>query len=184
MKRLLSLVALLLITSVSFADAYFPLETRVANVHPGYCGWATLEMMCRQQGIKAGFGLLEKRRHDKPFRDENGQWVHQGICDRYVIAEKLESLGIKYRMSYGNFHSTREEGRKLIREAMKKGRGAFFAIPGHAMLLTAFEENGKFRYVDPNHAFHKMQDGSLAEFRLPMSWFEEHWTGWTVVLEN
>lgn len=195
MKRwILGLLALLLTAGLGFGDADFPIETRVPNENPGYCGWCTLEMMCRQQKVEAGFNLVQKRKQDPPFVDAAGQQHHQCCCCDFLIEQKLTKMGIKYRIVGGDRivdgrnvrdEKRREEARQLIRQTIAAGRGVYFATSSHALLLTGFDEKANLaRWVDCNNAYCKAQNGELGIYEASLERFEHLWIGMVCVIDN
>lgn len=181
MRQILLALAFLGLTATAvFGDAKIPIKLRVPNQHPGYCGWASLETMCRHQEVKAGYGLLEKRKLDADWVRLDGTISAKNFADDDVVAWKLKSLGIKYRMNH-TFSNTKE-GIDLIKLTVKEGRAAMVGVwhdplyHGHHAITVIDMDDENFSYIDSNDP--------KAEYEGSMRWLWQEWDGFVVTIEK
>ena len=178
-----SLFALLLLGCVSpflFGKADVPKADRVANQNR-YCCWATIETACRHQGIRAGYGLMESRRHDPDYVMPDGTVIPRNYGFDEVVEQKLKALGIHYVMHPSKKKD--EDGIKMIRDAVNRGHGAVVFLwdgypttrEAHAILIIDWREDS-YDYIDSNKP--------SAIFQGPREWFLEQWTGFVLTVEK
>lgn len=181
MKRCFSaLLALSLFVSSIFGRADIPIKDRVPNQSPGYCAWASLETMCRHQGIREGYDLLEKRKLDPDRITPDGWFIPRNRGDDYSVEQKLIELGINYRMNLTG--GSKEEGLKLLVETTQAGHGAMIGVKktptcngSHAIVVIDINSE-EFEYIDSN------RPGSIWVGKI--DWLMWAWDGFVLAIEN
>jgi hypothetical protein len=202
MRKFLAILLLLTTTSSVFGQVFIKKENRVPNREPGYCCWACLETLGRQQKIKVLYNLVDKRAKEFTWQwDENRKkwfkssfvWTDYGSYKKFehrapggvrAISNKLNSLDVKFRyQNYGNF------SRSLIKQAIKNKKGCLVVVkvwddeplppdviePAHAIVLLDYNEKG-IEFYDPNDK----ED----IYRVNHDWFNYYFTGYVLVLEE
>ena len=171
LKRIFLVLALTFLSiSVSlsnvYAEALIKDEYRARNINPGYCGWCCIQTLCKQQGIKEGFNIVESRKSDPDFWD-NGILCNKGAANDVEIKNKLDKLGIK-------FHSLPTKTafihiKEFIKLTVEKGQGClvvvYHGLPTcygcHAITVVDInEKEGWYRYIDSNDPI-GLYEGSL-----------------------
>jgi|SRR6185312_1105195 len=182
-RFLIALLTLGLITCAAFGDAKIPVKDRVHNTPwpTGYCAWAAIETVCRHQGVKAGYDLVEKRKLDPNYVYPDGTVLARNFGADAPIIAKLKELGIKYEMNPTD--KTNKAGIDLIKKTVRSGYGAVVAVKcglpttPEAHALTVVDMNDKtVEYIDSNDP-ERIYVGS-------MKWFEEQWNGFVLVVEK
>jgi len=136
-----------------------PMEDRVPNYTGNQCVWSSIETLGRwADEPKIINPPITSRRDCKGSSGPNS------------AASKLKRLEVRFKQSYGN----REEGTKLIKEAMQEGRGALFGVTGHAMVLIHYDKE-KVKWIDN-------ADSSLKIQTMSTSRFLEVWDSWVLVI--
>lgn len=156
-------------TSRSFEDGIqcpIPPEDRVSNYSGIQCVYAAIETL--------GRWAREPKLTSPPLTSRS---ECQGYSNPYEIEQLLNKLRIRYRQSY----LRPIEGRQLIREAMRDGRGALFGVSGgktygHTMVMIHFDEvNDCILYIDNSDKLLKTRSMSMAEFN-------KIWDRWVLVI--
>ncbi len=182
MRKLLSLFVLLLFTSQVFGQIKIAEKDRVENEDPGYCAWATISTLGRYHKVKALYDLVESRKKDKDVyvQDDNGRWVlyKKNAGYDFTIREKLDKLGINYKMSATGSYDT-----ELLEYAIKNNLGCACAVKGGALggstgdsghAVTVISYNDKeVQYIDPN---------DKAVYTATRKWWDYWWDGWVLVV--
>ena len=164
MRRILSMILLLILTPFLAADARIKVKDRIPNSYPGYCVWCSLETLGRHQGVKGLFGLTD-------WYKRSG--LDGGAAERQV-QRQLDMLGIRHRQQWGGTYDSRS-----VKRSCQEGNGCVVGFVGrsygHAVILTAWRD-GIVRYVDPNWPAWDMQASA--------AWYLQNWDGWAVFLEQ
>jgi len=97
-------------------------------------------------------------------------------CKSYSGPQKagaiLNRLGVKFEQTYGN----REKGIKMIKKAMREGRGCLWDVPGHAMILVHYDESqNRVCWVDNSDSSLKVQQTTIERFN-------KRWGSWVLVV--
>lgn len=176
--RLFTTKLILLLAAAVGLAADIPVENRVKNREPGYCGWCCLEMLGRTQKIKKLYDIAKDRDKDPDFVYfvQNGPYLHRIVEPKNLISRisgpsKLESLGVKYKMTLLD--------RKHLAEAAKTTGGVVFMKPGaygrgaHAVIITKYGEE-TITLLDPN---------TTKEDVVNRKWFDKFWDGTTLTVE-
>jgi hypothetical protein len=168
----------LLVAQVAVAgEIPIPKENRIANEPPGYCMWCALETIGRTMGIKELYSLKENR------KSEPGTLVWQGVewatvpsaaAFPHNVGEKLDYLGVKYRMQLpGNTDTA------ILTRALTAGTAVAIGLTSsrgkHAVVLVEL--------TDKNAKIVDSEDVSEVK-TLSREKFDELWDGWAVVLER
>ena len=182
MRRFLFALTILVLTSSSvLADAKIPVYQRIKNQPPGYCCWASIETLCRHQGIKAGYDLLEKRKLDDDYMMPDGKIIPKNIGYDDPVAWKLNKLGIKYKMN-ATF-SPNKAGVAQIKKAVDSGKGAVVTVyhgypttpECHCVTVVAMNDK-EYEYIDSN------DPGTI--YVGSMEFFFSEWTGFVLTVEK
>lgn len=84
----------------------------------------------------------------------------------------LDRLKVKFEQTYGD----KEKGVKLIKKAMREGRGCLWDVPGHAMILVHYDEKqDKVCWVDNSDSSLKIQQTTVEKFN-------KRWGSWILVI--
>jgi hypothetical protein len=138
-----------------------PREDRVRNFTGIQCVWSSIETLGRWAG--------EERLFDPPLTSRRQCKSYAGPGSASGV---LNSLGVRFEQTYGD----RERGLAMIRRAMKEGRGALFDVPGHAMVIVHFDEEGdRVCWVDNSDNTLKAQTSTLERFM-------KRWGSWVLVV--
>ena len=138
-----------------------PKNDRVKNYTGIQCVYASIEMLGR---------WAEEPKLIKP--PITSRQDCQGYSGPDRAASILNSLGVKFKQSYGN----KEKGIELIKEAMSEGRGILWGVPGHAMVLIHYsEKQNKVCWVDNSDRQLRIQETTIERFK-------ERWNSWALVI--
>ena len=178
MKWMLAIVLSLCLALPTYADVTIPKKDRVANFSPGYCTWCCLETLGRYHKIEKLYNLAENRTNDPDYVvwDDYYQvyivreYRNTGSCR--AVAEKLNSLGVKYKMQWDGNRDDR-----ILREAVKKDGAVVTMAPGafggsHSIIVTEYNDK-KVEFINPNDASY---------YECTREWFSYYWTGAAVVI--
>lgn len=138
-----------------------PMKDRVPNYTGIQCVWSSIEML--------GRWAEEPKLINPPITSRSD-------CKSYsspsLAAQRLNQLGVRFEQEY----SDREAGLRLIRKAMSEGRGCLFGVPGHAMVLVHFDEQGnQVKWVDNSDRTLKVQTMTVEQFL-------QRWDSWVLVV--
>jgi len=181
-------IYILLLLSSNVLALDIELANRVQNRKPGYCAWASIEMVGRQRGIKELFNLVENRTKD-PDEILINAFGKRLIFPKnggpgFALEKKLTSLGVKYRYQHdGNFdksilHSANKNGCIFgIKPYQLKYPAGPQQYDFHALLLTKYPENDDedIEFYDSNFI--------STMFVGKVSWLNQAWTGMALVIE-
>ncbi len=157
---------LILLLSPSLANSQdiqcpIPDGHRAPNLTGIQCVWCSLQTIGRWAGEEKLFNLTDSPR-----------------CKSYAgpgdVSEVLNSLGVKYKQTHD-----KTEGIKLIREAVKDGRGYLWGFRNvHAMVICHFDEDAnRVHYID------NMQTRTVNKVQiLTVQEFMNNWDGWVVII--
>lgn len=179
-RLLVSLIFLLSCAPFSLGEAKIPAKDRVRNQQPGYCAWAALETVCRHQGIKAGYDLLEKRKLDPDLITWDGRIIRRSEGHDFSVAAKMQELGIAYQMNPTGAKT--KEGLRLIVEATEAGHGAVVGlwhepVSGQHHAVVVVDINSEtFDYIDSNSPG-VIWSGSV-------DWFLWSWDGFVMTVDK
>lgn len=138
-----------------------PREDRVGNYTGIQCVWSSIETLGRWAG--------EERLYDPPLTSRKQCKSYSGPG---LSASVLNSLDIKFEQTWGD----KKRGLELIRKAMREGRGALFDVPGHAMVIVHFDEEGdRVCWVDNSDNTLKAQTSTVERFM-------KRWGSWVLVV--
>lgn len=171
----------LMASSALFGRANIALKNRVPNQYPGYCSWACIEMLCRHENIKAGYGLVEARKKDPGLIQSDGTYLAPNFGTDETVMAKLDELRIKYVLHPSN--NKKDDGIEQIKDAVKNGHGAVVSflhgLPTtnecHAVVIVDWREDS-YDYIDPNKQ-NVLFEGTI-------EWFRDEWTGFVLTLEK
>lgn len=138
-----------------------PKEDRVRN-HTGIqCVYSSIEALGRwAEEPKLVDPPLTSRPECKSYSSPN------------QAAKVLNRLNVRFAQTYGN----KERGRELIRHAMRTGRGCLWDVPGHAMILVHYDEEGdRVCWVDNSDRSLKVQQTTIDKF-------DRRWGSWILVV--
>ena len=138
-----------------------PHSDRVKNFTGVQCVWSSIETLGR---------WAEEERLTNPPLTSRAQ------CKSYSSPAKaasvLNSMGVKFVQTYGD----KKKGLELIRDAVERGRGVLFDVPGHAMVLVHFDEKSdRVCWVDNSDETLKAQKSTVAAFM-------KRWGSWALVI--
>jgi hypothetical protein len=138
-----------------------PKQNRVKNYTGIQCVYSSIEML--------GRWAEESKLIDPPITSRSDC---QGYSGPSEAARILNKLGVKFEQSYGN----KEEGIKLLKKAMKDGRGALWGVPHHAMVIIHYsEKENKVCWVDNSDRELRIQQTTIASFN-------KRWNSWILVI--
>lgn len=96
----------------------------------------------------------------------------KGYSGPRQAAAVLDKLKVRYEQTYGN----KEKGLKLIKKAMREGRGVLWDVPGHAMILLHYDEvQDKVCWVDNSDSTLKVQQTTVEKFN-------KRWGSWVLAI--
>lgn len=138
-----------------------PHEDRVKN-HTGIqCVYSSIEAL--------GRWAEEPKLVDPPITSRSDC---KGYSGPERAGEILKKLGVRFEQTYGD----REKGVLLIKKAMREGRGALWDVPGHAMILVHYDEEGdRVCWVDNSDSSLKVQETNIERFN-------KRWGSWVLVV--
>lgn len=138
-----------------------PHEDRVRN-HTGIqCVYSSIEAL--------GRWAEEPKLMDPPLTSRSDCKGYSGPKQAGSI---LDGLKIRYEQTYGD----KEKGLRLIRKAMREGRGCLWDVPGHAMILIHYDEQqDKVCWVDNSDSSLKVQQTTVERFN-------KRWQSWVLVI--
>lgn len=179
-SSLLVLFSFFTLAPCGLAEAKIPIKDRVPNQKPGYCAWASLETVCRHQGIKEGYDLVEKRKLDPDVITWCGEVLPKNLGYEWALEGKLQKLGVKYKINRTGWKN--KEGLRLIISGVDSGRGAVVGVLDtptckgpHAIVVIDFKKE-TFEYIDSNTP--------KVTWVGSVDWFLEKWDGLVLVLEK
>lgn len=138
-----------------------PMKDRVRNYTGIQCVYSSIEML--------GRWAREPKLTNPPITSRSNC---KGYSGPSRASEVLNELGVKFEQTYGD----KNKGRKLLKKAMKEGRGALWDIPGHAMVIVHYsEEENRVCWVDNSDRRLKVQETTIEKF-------EKRWGSWILVI--
>jgi len=158
--KLWKLLLLLSLTTISKAEdfAQCPFgDKRAFNYNNVSCVWCSLENLGTYNREPKLYNLSKNPRYQHPSGPGE-------------VAQVLKNFGIKFKQT-----TDKEEGRKLIYEAMRDGRGCLVGVPGHAINLINYDDTTNKAIIVDN-------GGSLKNRLMSIQEFERRWTGWVLVI--
>ena len=173
------LLAMSLIASV-FAEVEIPMEKRIANFSSGCCVWCSLENLANVHRVTELKGIAEYRHNNYRLRKvwTGSKWFYRneaaGTSDR--VRKEFKRLNItRYKIQEHGDRST-----AILKEAVEKNLGCaigFLNYPGrgdyHMVTLTDLDDK-KVVFVENR--------GKLPRVEKTRQWFNEHWSGYTIIL--
>lgn len=181
-KFLISLVFFLFLTPYSFCQVILEKQNRVENIDPGFCSWCCLESLGKHHKIEALHDLTHKRYLE--WLKEPSVWINSSQEPRNTgtsmsVSMKLKSLGVKFTyQDHYNYDKT------LLKRAIKDKLGCSIVVKQwwkdktighHSILLLDYNEKG-IEFFDPNDIDHI--------YTATLGWFDQYWTGYTLILEK
>jgi len=138
-----------------------PMDCRVRNYTGIQCVFSSLECLARWAELKE---LLEP-----PLTSRSNCKSYSGPTD---AAAKLSSFGVKFENAYKD----KNKAIQLLKKAMAEGRGALMDVPGHAIVICHYdEEGGIVKIIDNSDRSLKIQTWSMNKFK-------KLWGGWIMVI--
>lgn len=138
-----------------------PHEDRVKNYTGIQCVYSSIEAL--------GRWAEEPKLMDPPLTSRSDC---KGYSGPERAGEILKRIGVRFEQTYGD----REKGIKLIKKAMREGRGALWDVPGHAMILVHYdEEEDRVCWVDNSDRSLKVQETTVERFN-------KRWGSWVLVV--
>lgn len=174
----LAILVVLYTTQIFALD--IPPSCHVDNQDPGYCAWASLEILGKVHGIHELDNILENRKKDSDtYVLSDNQWiVHpKNLGYNYALRGKLTRLKVKFWMQDSGLYN-----RKLLKYADSHGclvavRAG--AIPGykqaHGIIITKYKD-GAVTFYDCNTP--------KKTWVATKEWFDYYWTGLAIVVEK
>ena len=96
----------------------------------------------------------------------------KGYSGPKQAANILNKLKVRFEQTYGD----KEKGVKLIKRAMREGRGVLWDVPGHAMVLVHYDENeDKVCWIDNSDRTLKIQQTTVDKFN-------KRWGSWVLMV--
>jgi RNA polymerase subunit RPABC4/transcription elongation factor Spt4 len=193
LKKILGTWTLLfcLCMSVFAGELDIPKEKRVKNFPSGCCGWCSIENLGNVHGIAALKGLALKRhnQHESLIEVTTSELIEsKGIVQvtRFVkrgdapataksITKELTDLKVNFKIQSENSKDT-----KIITESVN-------AEIGCAIGVRDWPRQGDYHMVtltdltDKTCVFVENRD-DCARYAATREWFDEHWSGLTVVI--
>lgn len=147
--------------SLETLQSPIPREDRVRNYTGVQCVYSSIEML--------GRWAEEPKLINPPI-------TSRPDCKSYSnpsqAAKILRSMDVKFEQTYGD----KNAGLRLIKKAMREGRGCLWSIRGHAMVLVHYsEEEDKVCWVDNSDRTLKVQQTTI-------NGFNRIWTSWVLVI--
>jgi hypothetical protein len=138
-----------------------PHKDRVKNYTGIQCVYSSIEML--------GRWAEEPKLTEPPITSRSDC---KGFSGPGRASEILNKLGVKFEQTYGD----KEKGIKLIKKAMREGRGALWDVPGHAMVLVHYDEvANKVCWVDNSDSSLKIQQTNIEKFK-------KRWGSWVLTI--
>lgn len=138
-----------------------PVEDRVRNYTGIQCVYSSIEAL--------GRWAEEPRLVSPPLTSRSDC---KGYSGPERAGEILKKLGVRFEQTYGD----RDRGVKLIKRAMKEGRGALWDVPGHAMILVHYDEGeDRVCWVDNSDRSLRVQETTVEKFN-------KRWGSWVLVV--
>lgn len=138
-----------------------PRYDRVRNYTGTQCVWSSIETLGRWAG--------EDKLFDPPLTSRKQCKSYSGPG---LSASVLNALEVRFEQTYGD----RKRGLEMIRRAMQEGRGALFDVPGHAMVIVHFDEEGdRVCWIDNSDNTLKVQTSTMKSFI-------KRWGSWVLVI--
>lgn len=138
-----------------------PRECRVKNYTGIQCVYSSIEML--------GRWAEEEKLVEPPITSRSDC---KGYSGPSRAGEILTNLGVKFEQTYGD----REKGMRLIKSAMRAGRGVLWDVPGHAMVLVHYDEKeDRVCWVDNSDKTLKVQQTTVEKFK-------KRWGSWVLVI--
>lgn len=148
---------------VSLEDLYCPIphEDRVKNYTGVQCVYSSIEAL--------GRWAEEPKLISPPLTSRPDCKSFSGPKQAGIILDKIK---VKYEQTYGD----KEKGIRLIKKAMREGRGCLWDVPGHAMILIHYDENqNRVCWVDNSDSSLKVQETTIERFN-------KRWGSWILVI--
>lgn len=138
-----------------------PHQDRVKNYTGIQCVYSSIEAL--------GRWAEEPKLTNPPLTSRSDCKSYSGPKQAGSILDKLK---VKYEQTYGD----KEKGIKLIKKAMREGRGCLWDVPGHAMILIHYDEQqDKVCWVDNSDSSLKVQQTTVDKFN-------KRWQSWVLVI--
>lgn len=138
-----------------------PLEDRVRN-HTG--------IQCVYSSIEALGRWAEEPKLVEPPLTSRAEC--KGYSGPRQAAAVLDRLKVRYQQTYGD----KEKGVRLIKRAMREGRGVLWDVPGHAMILVHYDETqDRVCWVDNSDSTLKIQQTTIDKFN-------KRWGSWVLAI--
>lgn len=162
-----SLFLSLLSSQVAFCDVVFPAHSLVQNKPPGYCCWACLEMLGRNQKIATLFDLVEKRAGDQDDGD-----VPKNAATAETATKKLKDMGVSCQISLWNVSHLKDASKKFG-AVVFMWKNPTMGAQDHAVVLTHYDDK-VVRWIDPNGCY---------RWEGTREWFDKYWAGVAISLD-
>ena len=172
-KIALSLLATFLILGASLQTPFIAgvsgeividAKDHIPNSKDGYCAWCALETLARYHHIESLYGIADRYKQHPSVGA-----TPDDLAGELRVADVDHAIG-----RFGN-HDWR-----LLMAANKKNLGSIVGLRDypvekghHAVVLTHIDAD-IVKIVDSNHPGHVLT--------ADRAWFDEHWTGWLVVI--
>lgn len=138
-----------------------PHEDRVKNYTGIQCVYSSIEAL--------GRWAEEPKLVDPPLTSRAECKGYSGPRQAAVVLDRLK---VRYEQTYGD----KEKGVRLIKKAMREGRGVLWDVPGHAMILVHYDEaQDRVCWVDNSDSTLKIQQTTLEKFN-------KRWGSWVLVI--
>src|SRR4051812_16472512 len=92
-KFILAGLATLMLCVVALADVQIDTQHRTQNQSPGYCAWACLETLGRNQGIKQLEGLVEARTKDGDVTEKRMVQIGSNLWEERTTVIATKNVG-------------------------------------------------------------------------------------------
>lgn len=138
-----------------------PMDDRVRNYTGIQCVYSSIETLGRWAEC------------DKLINPPmTSRWDCKRFSGPSKAADRLNKIGVKFEQTSGD----RKAGIRLIKKAMKEGRGCLFDVPGHAMVLCHYnEKEDVVRWIDNSDRSLRMQQTTVDRFH-------DMWSSWVLVI--
>lgn len=176
MTKILAFLFTVLLTQIVWADFKIPPECHVHNPKPGYCSFASLEILGRVHKIEKLYNLVQNRQQE-PDLILNNVVYGKNFGYNFTLKQKLLDLKIKHWMqNSGDYNRTLLKNSDLCGCVVAVTKGAIEDYDGcHAIILVHYDEK-IVRYYDcnkPNMIFERTRQ-----------WLDQWWTGLAIVIEK